>query len=103
MDRHRDCGVRRTRQADRQNRIRSYQDRGQAQFARAARDREDGLSLGRDGYTVRQAVEDWLAYGLARQGTATVEKYRIFCGKHVIPFLGAQKLRDLTAARLMRG
>ena len=58
---------------------------------------EDGISLGRDGYTVRQAVEDWLAYGLARQGPATVEKYRIFCGKHVIPFLGARKLRDLTA------
>ena len=53
--------------------------------------------LGSDGYTVRQAVEDWLAYGLARQGPATVEKYRIFCGKHVIPFLGARKLRDLTA------
>jgi integrase len=30
------------------------------------------------------------------QGPATVEKYRIFCGKHVIPFLGARKLRDLT-------
>jgi integrase len=61
------------------------------------RDREDGLSLGRDGYTVRQAVEDWLAYGLPRQGPATVEKYRIFSGKHVIPFLGARKLRYLTA------
>jgi hypothetical protein len=56
------------------------------------RDREDGLSLGRDGYTVRQAVEDWLAYGLARQGPATVAKYRIFCGKHVIPLPRGQKI-----------
>jgi hypothetical protein len=40
------------------------------------RDREDGLSPGRDGYTVRQAVEDWLPYGLARQEPATVKKYR---------------------------
>jgi integrase len=45
---------------------------------------------------VRQAVEDWLTYGLGRQGSATVKKYRIFCGKHVIPLLGARKLRDLT-------
>jgi integrase len=60
------------------------------------RDHEDGLALGRDNYTVRQAVEDWLTYGLGRQGSATVKKYRIFCGKHVIPLLGARKLRDLT-------
>ena len=60
------------------------------------RDHEDGLSLGRDNYTVRQAVEDWLTYGLGRQGSATVKKYRIFCGKHLIPLLGARKLRDLT-------
>ena len=60
------------------------------------RDHEDGLSLGCDNYTVRQAVEDWLTYGLGRQGSATVKKYRIFCGKHLIPLLGARKLRDLT-------
>ena len=60
------------------------------------RDHEDGLALGRDNYTVRQAVEDWLTYGLGRQGSATVKKYRIFCGKHLIPLLGARKLRDLT-------
>jgi hypothetical protein len=61
------------------------------------RDREDGLALGPEGYTVRQAVEDWLAYGLARRGPATIEKYRIFCCKHIVPLLGARKLRDLTA------
>jgi integrase len=61
------------------------------------RDHEDGLALGRDDYTVGHAVEDWLAYGLGRQGPATLTKYRIFCGKHIIPLLGARKLRDLTA------
>jgi hypothetical protein len=61
------------------------------------RDHEDGLALGRDDYTVGHAVEDWLAYGLGRQGPATITKYRIFCGKHIIPLLGARKLRDLTA------
>ena len=60
------------------------------------RDHEDGLALGRDDYTVGHAVEDWLAYGLGRQGPATITKYRIFCGKHIIPLLGARKLRDLT-------
>ena len=33
------------------------------------RDREDGLTPGRDGYTVRQAVDDSLAYGTGRSGT----------------------------------
>ena len=37
------------------------------------------------------------AYGLGRQGPATITKYRIFCGKHIIPLLGARKLRELTA------
>jgi hypothetical protein len=60
------------------------------------RDHEAGLALGRDNYTVPLAVEDWLTYGLGRQGSATVKKYRIFCGKHVIPLLGARKFRDLT-------
>jgi hypothetical protein len=41
------------------------------------RDHEDGLALGRDDYTVGHAVEDWLAYGLGRQGPATITKYRI--------------------------
>ena len=38
------------------------------------RDHEDGLALGRDDYTVGHAVEDWLAYGLGRQGPATITK-----------------------------
>lgn len=61
------------------------------------RDQEDGLGQGQDGYTVRHAVEDWLAYGLGKQATPTLTKYRLLCGKHIIPLLGARRLRDLTA------
>ena len=61
------------------------------------RDHEDGLSVEAASYTVKQAVEDWLSYGLGRQGVSTVEKYRILCSKHIVPLLGARKLRDLTA------
>ena len=96
LDRDCDARVRRTGQADRQDRIRADQDRSEAKLREQLRDHEDGLALGRDNYTVRQAVEDWLTYGLGRQGSATVKKYRIFCGKHVIPLLGARKLLDLT-------
>jgi integrase len=49
---------------------------------------------------VRLAVEDWLAHGLGRQSAATVTKYRHLCAKHVLPALGARKLRDLSAAEV---
>jgi hypothetical protein len=63
-------------------------------------DREDGLT--RAGYTVGEAVEDWLLYGLAGQGASTVEKYRSLCATHIIPLLGRRKLRDLRAAEVDR-
>lgn len=43
------------------------------------RDHDDGLAVGRDGYTVAQAVGDWLAYGLGRQSASTVSKYERSC------------------------
>ena len=49
---------------------------------------------------MRHAVEDWLAHGLGRQSAATVTKYRHLCAKHVLPALGAWKLRDLSAAEV---
>ena len=64
------------------------------------RDHDDGLAAGRDGYTVAQAVDDWLAYGLGRQSDSTVSKYTILCKTHVVPHLGARKLRDLTAREI---
>lgn len=56
--------------------------------------------MGQDGYTVRQAVEDWLTYGLTRDTEATITKYRYLCDKHITPQLGARKLRDLSATEV---
>lgn len=62
-----------------------------------ARDHDDGLSVGAYGYTVAQAVNDWLTFGLSGRDPATVEKCTILAQTHVIPALGARKLRDLSA------
>ncbi|GAA3771322.1 site-specific integrase [Streptomyces chiangmaiensis] len=61
------------------------------------RDHEDGLAIAPTGYTVGDAVNDWLAYGLASRDPRTVEKCTTMSQKHVIPALGARKLRDLSA------
>jgi len=61
------------------------------------RDADDGLATTSDGYTVRQAVEDWLAYGLAGRSPSTLENRRILARTHVIGPLGARKLRELSA------
>ena len=47
------------------------------------RDQAVGLDRGVTGYTVRLAVEDWLAHGLGRQSAATVTKYRHLCTKRL--------------------
>lgn len=62
------------------------------------RDRADGLQ--ESSCTVRQAVEDWLTYGLGQQGPSTVAKYRHLCATHIFPLLGERKLRDLTAGEV---
>ena len=46
---------------------------------------------------MRQAVEDWLDHGQAKAGEETRTKNRHLCDTHVIPKLGARKLRDLQA------
>lgn len=61
------------------------------------RDLDDGLPVGSDKYTVRNAVEDWLRYGLNGRDKATVDNYRYLAKTHIVPSLGARKLRDLTA------
>ncbi|MFE1584149.1 tyrosine recombinase XerC [Streptomyces sp. NPDC058737] len=60
------------------------------------RDHEDGLAIAPTGYTVADAVNDWLAYGLAGRDQRTVENCTHLSQKHVIPSLGARKLRDLS-------
>lgn len=54
------------------------------------KDLEEGISEDRK-YTLAHAVRDFLAYGLPRCSTGTVDN------THIIPGLGARKLRELTA------
>jgi integrase len=61
------------------------------------RDLEDGVPAEARNYTVAQAVNDWLTYGLPRRSASTIEKLTILANKHVIGGLGARKLRELTA------
>src|SRR5690348_14127866 len=48
------------------------------------RDQEDGLALGDASYTVRHAVEDWLAHGLANRDSATRRANESLCRNHII-------------------
>ncbi|MFI7586269.1 tyrosine recombinase XerC [Spongisporangium articulatum] len=61
------------------------------------RDLDDGLAIAPTDYTVEQAVRDWLTYGLNGRDANTVAKYRSLSETHVIPNLGARRLRDLSA------
>ena len=61
------------------------------------RDYEDGLAIAPADYTVARAVNDWLAYGLAGRDVGTLKTAEILCRMHVLPSLGARKLRDLSA------
>ncbi|MGW1076551.1 site-specific integrase [Streptomyces sp. NPDC002537] len=61
------------------------------------RDHEDGLAIAPSGYTVKNAVDDWLEYGLAGRDKATLDACTNLSRTHVIPSLGARKLRDLSA------
>ncbi len=60
------------------------------------RDYDDGLAIGPQNYTVREAVTYWLAYGLSGRSAATVANYRGMAEIHIIPALGARKLRELS-------
>ncbi|CAL9528966.1 hypothetical protein SUDANB176_04010 [Streptomyces sp. enrichment culture] len=61
------------------------------------RDHEDGLAIAPTNYTVKDAVVDWLAYGLVGIDPSTAKTCAILSQTHVIPSLGARKLRDLSA------
>jgi integrase len=61
------------------------------------RDLDDGIPIAPHGYTVGEAVRDWLRFGLAGRDPETVKNRTILANKHVIPALGRRKLRDLTA------
>src|SRR6266567_8449213 len=61
------------------------------------RDHEDGLAIGPHNYTVAEAVQNWLEFGLSHRDPATAKRCRILAAKHIIPALGARKLRALSA------
>ncbi|MFF0062668.1 tyrosine recombinase XerC [Streptomyces sp. NPDC005279] len=48
-------------------------------------------------YTVADAVNDWLERGLKGRDEKTVSKNRTLADKHLIPFIGKAKLKDLSA------
>lgn len=60
-------------------------------------DHEDGLAIAPTNYTVKDAVTDWLTYGLVGIDPSTAKTCAILSQTHVIPPLGARKLRDLSA------
>jgi integrase len=69
-----------------------------AKLREILQDHEEGVRVtGSAHYTVAQAVTDWLTYGLSGRDPKTVETRRILAEQHVIPALGARKLRELTA------
>ncbi|MFC0037292.1 site-specific integrase [Actinomadura rayongensis] len=61
------------------------------------RDYEDGLAIAPHNYTVAEAVEYWFAL-MAKKGRAggTIKKNRSLIDNHVIPAVGARKLRELS-------
>ena len=68
-----------------------------AKLQQLLRDRDDGHVLGAQTYTVRDAVESWLAHGLTGRQESTVVNRTILARRHVIPALGARKLAQLSA------
>ena len=62
----------------------------------AVADRDAGLKRA-ENYTVADAVNDWLAKGLKGRDENTVAANRILAEQHVIPLIGAIKLKKLTA------
>lgn len=62
------------------------------------RDYDDGLTtIGPTGYTVANAVNDFIEFGLSGRDAATLTKLRNLADNHVIPQIGARKLRELSA------
>ncbi len=66
----------------------------------AVKDLESGIETS-ESYTVAEAVNDWLAKGLKSRGEDTVTVNRILADQHLIPLIGATKLKE--ADRRRRG
>jgi len=50
-----------------------------------------------DSYTVENAVRDWLARGTKGLSDKTINDYRSLADSNLIPFIGAYKLKELSA------
>jgi len=61
------------------------------------RDHEDGLTVASSGYTVADAVRNWLDFGLRGRDAQTIATLTSLANNHVIPGLGARQLRELSA------
>jgi hypothetical protein len=73
-----------------------------ARLQERVREYQAGLTPATRFYTVRDAVEDWLSFGMAGKAQRTVDKCTSLCRVHIIPSLGARKLRELTASDVDR-
>jgi integrase len=62
----------------------------------AVADKDAGLKPA-EGYTVADAVNDWLTKGLKGRDDNTITTNRILAEQHVIPLIGGMKLKELTA------
>ncbi|MGH3380295.1 MAG: site-specific integrase, partial [Actinoallomurus sp.] len=65
-------------------------------LVKAAADLDAGIKAA-EGYTVADAVNDWLSKGLKGRDESTISTNRILAEKHVLPLIGARKLKQLTA------
>ncbi|WP_223839399.1 site-specific integrase [Saccharopolyspora pogona] len=97
MDRHSQSRFRRPRQADLKKGSGKTKTEAKDKLKEILRDHEDGLSSGPENYTVAHALANWIEYGLNGRERGTVETYRYQIDGHIVPFLGKQKLRALTA------
>jgi integrase len=68
-----------------------------AKMREVKQDLLDGLPAEPSKYKVADAVEAWLKNGLRGRDKNTIDNYRMLADKHIVPMLGACKLRELTA------
>jgi integrase len=85
---------------ERGKRVRKYaygrtKTEARAKLRELLRDAEDGIVITNDRCTVGDVVRDWLDHGLGTAGESTRTTNRHLAEGHILPFLGARRLRDL--------
>src|SRR6266536_1262314 len=77
--------------------------RTKAQVKNKLREVADDLEAGvtaAENYTVQDAVEDFLDQGMKGKARGTIDNYRSIADHHLIPYLGAARLKKLTVGQL---